>query len=336
MMNSKVDKKSNKYKFLLILLFIILIIIPPFSSYTFMNLIIRIFILSVYGMSYDVLRGFTGFINLGHALFFGSGAYIVGIFLTNFGINGKIIFLSVIFTIIYCSIAAYLMGKISLRGGGGVLTTTMITMALAEIVRNAAERWRSVTNGADGLTFKVPGILSDRLAFYYIALAFLILMAILLKKFVSSPTGRVLLAIRENEQRAKFLGYDVEKYKLISLQIAGIVGGLSGLMFGIFNRFANTDLLTTQTTLNALLYTLVGGTGTLYGAIIGSAFVNIIQNTLLNLRSVHPIFERWLIFFGAMYIVVVIFMPEGFIGLWQKIKVNKERKKQTNSNMEVS
>lgn len=256
----------------------------------------------------------------------------MGIFLTNFGVNGRVLFLAIIFTLVYSSIAAYLMGKISLRGGGGgVLTITMITMALSEIVRNAAERWRSVTNGADGLTFKVPGVLSDRLAFYYIALVFLIVMTIFLKKFVNSPTGRVLLAIRENEQRAKFLGYDVEKYKLISLQIAGIVGGLSGLMFGIFNRFANTDLLTTQTTLNALLYTLVGGTGTLYGAIIGSAFVNIIQNILLNLRSVHPIFERWLIFFGAMYIAVVIFMPEGIIGLWHKIKNNKETKGQAGS-----
>ncbi len=85
-----------------------------------MNLLIRIFILSVYGMSYDILRGYTGFINLGHALFFGSGAYIVGIFLTNFGVNGRVLFLAIIFTLVYSSIAAYLMGKISLRGGGAV------------------------------------------------------------------------------------------------------------------------------------------------------------------------------------------------------------------------
>lgn len=336
MKNLRQDKKNKILKISLILLFIVLIIIPPFSSLTIINLLTRIFILAVYGMSYDILRGFTGFINLGHALFFGSGAYIVGILLTNFGASMAIVLLSILITIIYSSIAAYLMGKISLRGGGGVLTATMITMALAEIVRNGAERWRSVTNGADGLTFRVPSILSNRMVFYYIALAFLVLMTILLRKFILSPTGRVLLSIRENEQRAKFLGYDVEKYKLISLQIAGISGGLAGLMFGMFNRFANTELLNTQTTLNALLYTLVGGTGTLYGAIVGSAFVNVIQNILLNLRSVHPLFERWLIFFGAMYVIVVIFMPEGFVGLWNKIWDKKTEEKNTSSDIETS
>jgi len=305
-----------------------LLIIPHFSSLSTINLLTRIFILAVYGMSYDILRGYTGFINLGHALFFGGGAYIVGILFTKFGANIPIFLLAIIITILYSSLSAFLMGKISLRDGGNVLTATMITLALGEIVRNGAERWRSVTNGADGLPFSIPGVFRDRLLFYYFSLVFLIVMAIVLKKFIMSPTGRVLLAIRENEQRAKFLGYNVEKYKLISLQVAGIAGGLSGIMFGLFNRFANTELLGIQQTLNALLYTLVGGTGTLYGAIVGSAVVNIVQNMLLTLRSVHPIFERWLIFFGTMYVVVVLFMPKGIVGLWLKHRENKTRQHQ--------
>ncbi|MPM76368.1 hypothetical protein SDC9_123366 [bioreactor metagenome] len=154
-------------------------------------------------------------------------------------------------------------------------------------------------------------------------------MLAVLRQFILSPTGRVLLAIRENEQRAEFLGFDTERYKLLALQVAGISSGLAGLVFGFLNRFANTDLLTLQQTLNALLYTLVGGTGTLYGGIVGTVIVNLIQNALLNLRSVHPIFERWLIFFGSMYIVVVLFMPQGVVGLLQSLREKRQSKGKT-------
>ncbi len=310
----------------LAILFVILLIVPKFSSYTTLNLFTRIFILSVYAMSYDILRGYTGFINLGHAVFFGGGAYIGGILFKQIKPSIPVFLLAILVTVLYSSIGAYLMGKIALRKGGSVLTATMITLALGEIVRNTAEKWRSVTNGADGLTFNIPEFFQNRYLYYYIALLFLIVMAIVLKKFIMSPTGRVLLAIRENEQRAEFLGFDVEKFKLISLQVAGIAGGLSGIMFGIFNRFANTELLSTNQTINALLYTLVGGTGTLYGGIVGTTVVNLFQNFLLNLRSIHPIFERWLIFSGALYVAVVLFMPKGIVGLWLQYFENRARK----------
>ncbi|KAB3534698.1 branched-chain amino acid ABC transporter permease [Alkaliphilus pronyensis] len=323
----KLLKNIDKKTFIAIgVLLVVLSIVPHLAKLSTITLMSRIFILAVYAMSYDILRGYTGFINLGHALFFGSGAYIGGILFTKIDNTMGVFVLAVIITVIYCSLAAYIMGKIVLRGGG-VIAAAMITLALGEIARNTAERWRSVTMGADGLPFKIPDIFRDRLGFYYYALIFLIIMTIILRQFILSPTGRVLMAIRENEQRATFLGYNTSKYKLIGLQVAGITSGLSGVMFGILNRFANTDLLSVQQTLNALLITLVGGTGTLYGAIVGSAFVNTVQNYLLDLRSVHPIFERWLLFFGAMYVVVVLFMPEGFVGLWNKYLKDRRTKK---------
>ncbi|MFA5523857.1 MAG: branched-chain amino acid ABC transporter permease [Tissierellales bacterium] len=320
-------RDMNKKKAIsLLVLFVILLIVPKFSSYTTLSLFTRIFILSVYAMSYDILRGYTGFINLGHAIFFGGGAYIGGILFKQIKPSMPVFILAILVTILYSSIGAYLMGKISLRKGGSVLTATMITLALGEIVRNTAEKWRSVTNGSDGLTFNIPEFFQDRYLYYYIALFFLIIMAIILKKFIMSPSGRVLLAIRENEQRAEFLGFDTEKFKLISLQVAGIAGGLSGIIFGIFNRFANTELLSTNQTINALLYTLVGGTGTLYGGIVGTTIVTLFQNFLLNLRSIHPIFERWLIFSGALYVAVVLFMPKGIVGLWLHYFQNRAKK----------
>ncbi len=291
------------------------VILPHVTGFTTKVLYSRIFILAVYGMSYDILRGYTGFINLGHAIFFGSGAYIVGIFMTHFGVNLVVLTLAILTIIIYSLLVAFLMGKIVFRGGG-VIAAAMVTLALGEIVRNIAERWRDVTMGADGLPFRVPEIFRDRILIYYCSFLFLVIMTLVLRKFILSPTGRVLLAIRENEQRAIFLGFDTKKYKMIALQVAGLSAGLAGAMFGLLNRFANTDLLSVQQTLNALLMTLVGGTGTLYGAIVGSAFISLTQDTLLDLRVVHPIFNRWLLFFGSIYIIVVLFMPFGFVGLY--------------------
>lgn len=295
-----------------------LLMLPGFASQATISLFSRIFILAVFGMSYDILRGFTGVINLGHAMFFGSGTYLVGILCLRLDPTPGTLLLAVLATVVYCSAAAFIMGKIAFRGGG-VIACAMITLALGEIVRHLAETWRDVTMGADGLTFPIPYMFRDRLLFYYYALLFLILMVIVLRRFVLSPTGRVLLAIRENEQRAIFLGYNTTAYKMISLQVGGISAGLSGVMFALLTRFANTELLTIQQTLNALLVTIVGGTGTLYGAIVGTAFVQLIQHYLLTLRDVHPIFTRWLLFFGSIYILVVLYMPAGIVGAYRQL-----------------
>jgi len=302
----------------LMLVALVLLVLPQFVGIVVVTLFTRIFILSVFGMSYDLLRGYSGIINLGHALFFGGGTYIAGIAFANFGASPQMLLVAVVAAVVYSMAAALLMGKIAFRGGS-VVACAMITLALGEIVRHLAENWRSVTHGADGLTFPIPEFLRDRVSFYYYALVFMVVMMLILRQFIQSPTGRVLMAIRENEQRAIFLGYNTAKYKLVALQVAGIACGLSGVMFALSSRFANTDLLTVQQTLNALLVTIVGGTGTLYGAIVGTAFVQVAQFSLLGLRTLHPIFERWLLFFGAMYVLVVLFMPTGIVGLYHKI-----------------
>ncbi|MBS3937290.1 MAG: branched-chain amino acid ABC transporter permease [Peptococcaceae bacterium] len=313
------DTFLPRFHFLAIgLLGIMLLLLPQLTGLVLVGLFTRIFVLAVFGMSYDLLRGYAGIINLGHALFFGGGTYIAGIVFANYGTSPTMLGLAVLGTTAYAMLAALLMGKIAFRRGN-VVACAMITLALGEIVRQIAESWRAVTHGADGLTFPIPMMFRDRVALYYYALAFMVIMMLALRQFIMSPTGRVLLAIRENEQRAIFLGYNTASYKLVALQVAGVVCGWSGVMFALTSRFANTELLTVQQTLNALLVTIVGGTGTLYGAIVGTAFVQLAQHTLLGLRGVHLIFERWLLFFGAIYVFVVLFMPTGIVGLYQRL-----------------
>jgi len=314
---------------LIVLTAAVLLVIPPLSSLTTITLLSRIFILAIFGMSYDILRGYTGIINLGHALFFGGGTYLAGIMFSRMGPTLDVLLLAVAITLAFSAVIAYIMGQFAFRGTGfiGVIACAMITLAFGEIARHTAETLREYTQGADGLTFRVPVIFQDRVMMYYYAFLFMIIMTLILRRFVNSPTGRVMQAIRDNEQRAKFLGYDTKKYKLIALIVAGMASSLAGIMFALLTRFANTELLTVQNTLNALLYTIVGGTGTLYGAIIGTAFVQLAQNYLLELRGIHDIFSRWLLFFGAIYVLVVLYLPKGFVGAYLQFQAKRQSRK---------
>ncbi len=244
--------------------------------------------------------------------------YITGILFRQVGATYPVLLLAIVVSVVFASICGYLMGRLSFRSAG--MVATMITLALGEIVRNAADRWRTVTGGTDGLNFTVPRALMDRITLYFIALGALVVIFILLYKFVRSPVGRVLQSIRENEQRSIFLGYDTMNYKLIAMQVSGITAALAGVLSALATRFINTDNLGIATTMQPLLYTLLGGEGTLIGPIIGAAVVNLFQSFLLGLKSVSPIFEKWPIFFGSLYVVVVLFMPEGVIGIYRRVR----------------
>lgn len=301
-------------------LVVLFLILPRYQSNSQLIMMSRIFILAVYGMSYDILRGYTGFINLGQAIFFGSGVYI-GIIFLNMHNHLSFFLLALVVVVAYALIGGWLMSRIVFRTGG-VVAAAMITLALGEIVRNIAERWRDVTGGQDGLPMRASRValeplFTTRLGGYYFAFGFLLVMTVALRRFVNSPTGRVMMAIRENEQRARFLGYDTNRYKTIALLVSAVSAGLAGLFFAVIARFANTDYLGIGYTLNALLITLVGGTGTLYGAIIGSAFVTWIQSFLLDLGRAYGDFQllRYpMLFIGTVYILLVIFMPAGIMG----------------------
>ncbi|MCL2367582.1 MAG: branched-chain amino acid ABC transporter permease [Oscillospiraceae bacterium] len=310
---------------LLIAIGIVLIFVPQFLGVSRMAMVTRIMIFSVFAMSYDILRGYIGLVHLGYGLFIGGGAYFVGVMFLQFGVSYLNLLLAVVGVTIYCVFWALVVGRISAKSG--FLATAMVTMAFGEIMRNVAERWRTVTGGQDGMRFPVPEFLANRANMYYVSFAFLLIMAFILYKFTTSPTGRVWQAVRENEQRAIFLGYDTNRARTIALLVAAISGGFAGIMFGLFNHFVNTDQFGMQMTYNAMLYSILGGSGTLFGSILGSALVISFQTFLLDLRHFHSIFDRWLLFFGALYIVVVMFMPHGIAGFYLSWKEKYAAKK---------
>ncbi len=185
----------------------------------------------------------------------------------------------------------------------------MLTMAISGLLLVVAEKWRSVTKGNDGFTFKAPEVFKDRIVFYLVVLALIVIVFIALKRFVSSPLGRVLIAVRENEQRTKSLGFKTLYYKVIASVVAGVIASLAGSLYAVSLRFVNTAVLTMEITLDALLMTIIGGVGTLIGPLIGSVVIEFAQHYLSGLARDFPIFERWIIFFGIIYILAVIILP---------------------------
>ena len=184
------------------------------------TLIAEIFIFAIFAMSLDLLLGFTGLMSLGHAAFFGLGAYAVAVLGTMFGINAWI---GLAAGIALATLAAGLIGWFCVRTGG--VTFLMLTLAFSQLVFTVALKWRDVTGGSDGLAIaEKPGFfgfdLSNSLVMYYMALIFFVLVFAGLRRLINAPLGRVFVGIRENEQRMMAVGYPTKSYKLLSFTIA--------------------------------------------------------------------------------------------------------------------
>lgn len=296
-----------------VLVLLVMIALPlSLDSRTMTILLTQFCIFAILAMSYDLLLGYTGIISFGHAMFFGLGAYSTAIILSDYGPTIGVFVLSVIVGIIISAIVSAICGALTLRLKSHFYA--MFTLAISGLFLVVAEKWRTVTRGNDGFTFRAPEIFRERLYFYFLVLVCLVVVFILLKRLVASPFGKVLVAIRENEQRTRSLGYKTLGYKIIASVIAGSVASLAGSLYVISLRFVNTSVLTMDITLDALMMTIIGGVGTLIGPIIGAGVIEFAQHYLSGLARDYPIFERWIIFFGILYILAVIFFPKGIVG----------------------
>ncbi|WP_419955825.1 branched-chain amino acid ABC transporter permease [Neobacillus niacini] len=316
---------NNRVNAIYVIIAAFLLLLPfVYESRNMLILLTQIFVFAILAMSYDLLLGFTGIVSFGHAMFFGIGAYSIGIFMKRFEPTMLHFLYAVLATILITAIVSFIVGLLTLRLKSHFYA--MLTMALAGLFLVLAEKWRTLTFGNDGFTFRVPEIFIDRTNFYIICLLSMIAVFMILKRFTNSPLGRVLQAIRENEQRTESLGYQVLHYKIAASVVAGVLAGIAGIFYAMSLRYVNTSVFTMDITLDALLMTIIGGVGTLVGAIIGAGLIEFAHDGLTELAKEHWIFERWIIFFGIIYILVVIFFPLGIVGTLKKF--TWKRKKQ--------
>ncbi|MEW9052801.1 MAG: branched-chain amino acid ABC transporter permease [Neobacillus sp.] len=325
--------QKNRGTTIYIIIAAFLLLLPfVYESRNMLILLTQIFVFAILAMSYDLLLGFTGIVSFGHAMYFGIGAYSIGIFMKRFEPTMLHFIYAVLATVLITAFVSFIVGLLTLRLKSHFYA--MLTMALAGLFLVLAEKWRTLTYGNDGFTFRVPELFIDRTNFYLISLLAMIGVFMILKRFTNSPLGRVLQAIRENEQRTESLGYQVLHYKIAASVVSGVIAGIAGIFYAMSLRFVNTSVFSMDITLDALLMTIIGGVGTLVGAIIGAGLIEFAHDGLTELAKEHWIFERWIIFFGIIYILVVIFFPRGIVGTlrsvnWKRVKSSVKEEKIT-------
>ncbi|NOZ05459.1 MAG: branched-chain amino acid ABC transporter permease [Chloroflexi bacterium] len=278
------------------------------------GLLIQAYIFAVYAMSYDLLMGYTGMLSFGHAMFFGTGVYTTAMLLKHAGWGLGAVLLAVV---VVTLVQGLLIGVVSLRVKG--VYFAMVTLAFAEafFILSEASDFRQWTGAEDGLHgIPVPAFINPtdhRLHFYYLALIFMLVMYLVARRIVDSPTGRVMVAIRENEDRAASIGYNTFVFRLIAVVIAGVMAGLAGMVHALWNLNASPAVLNVNMTINALLMTIIGGVGTLTGPILGAGVLQLLGYGLS--RALGP---RWPLIFGLIFILLVIFLPYGIVGTWRQ------------------
>lgn len=304
---------------LLILLFLFLLPLFFADARSSLIVIMNIAILAIFAMSYDILLGYTGIVSFGHVMFFGIGAFTTAIMMKQAGSGLLPLLYAFLITLLLTLLLSLFLGFFTQRIKSHFFA--MLTLAVAELIAVMAEKWKEGTGGADGFSFSVPEGLKDKLTFTYIAIGMMVFVYLLLRRFTLSPVGRVLIGIRENEKRMEALGYPVLRYKLIASAVAGVVAGIAGMLYSLGMRFVSVpSVLGVDLTLNALLMTIVGGVGTLIGAIIGAGVLELFSQWLQGLAKEIPFLERWLLFIGLAYILIVRFFPLGIVGSLYRIR----------------
>ncbi|HTQ73641.1 MAG TPA: branched-chain amino acid ABC transporter permease [Burkholderiales bacterium] len=284
-----------------------LLALPWFAGEYYVNLSSQILIAAVFAASLNLLVGYGGLPSLGHASWLGLAAYISAWMSLKLGVGHWV---SAPVALLATTLVACAFGWISLRATG--LGFLMITLALSQVLWGTAYRWVSVTdgdNGLRGLTRPAPfGIgLDDATSFYYFTLAIAAVAIVLMAMFVASPFGAALRGTRDQPRRMGALGHAVWTVRWITFVYSGFWGAVSGLLFVYYNKYIHPASLSITSSAEALLGVVAGGSGTLAGPIVGAAIIMLLKN------YVSAYIERWNMLMGFVFVLIVIFMPEGVV-----------------------
>jgi branched-chain amino acid transport system permease protein len=285
---------------------------------------VAVFILLV--ASYDLLLGYTGIVSFAHTMFFGIGGYGVAIAMAKMDTTWSSLLIGIVLALLVTVTLAFAIGLLSLRVRA--IFFAMITLAVASFFQILASQLSEFTGGEDGINFRLPELLRDRMVAYYTVFTLCLLLFLVLLRVVNSPFGRVLLSIRENEFRAEALGYRTVAYRTVANCLGAVVATAAGALYAVWLRYTGPDTtLSFNIMIDLLLMVVIGGMGTMYGAAIGATLFVVAQNYLQDLMKLaagatqgiplvpallHP--DRWLLWLGVLFIVCVYYFPTGIVG----------------------
>lgn len=277
----------------------------------------RVLVLALAAMALNFLLGFTGVLSFGHAAYFGLGAYGAGMTLKYLVPSTP---LSIVAGVAVGTIAAAAIGALIVKLRG--IYFAMVTIAFGQVFYFIAFRWRGVTGGDDGLTgwrrlpidlgFTQVDILGNDKAFYYLVLFIFALATGAMTLLLRSPFGRTLLAIRENEQRARFLGIPIERHIWIAFVISCFFVSLAGTLYALLSNFTDPRALHWTLSGNFVIMAVLGGMRSFWGPLVGAAIFVVLQDYV----SSHT--QNWMFFIGIFFVLIVLFFPRGVLGLLRR------------------
>ncbi len=290
---------------LLALLVIAQFVVSPFHH----GNLSRIMVLAVFAIGYNVLFGYVGLLSLGHALFFSAGMYGMGLAMQHLGVSALAAIAVGVFS---AFVLSAVVGAVALRTTG--VAFMIVTLMLAQAGYLAILYFGAYTRGDEGFVIQpefrtIAGLdLTDPTVRYFAAFFVLAACLLLTLRLVHSSFGRVLVAIRENEERARMLGYDVFRHKLIAVIISGTLSGAAGAVYGLLFGYVGATFATVQYSILPLLWVLLGGAGTVIGPFIGTLFMFYLIDFSSGLTSAYMVVA------GVVLVLLTLFAPQGLAG----------------------
>jgi branched-chain amino acid transport system permease protein len=282
---------------------------PPY----YVQLSVLALIFALLAMSLNLLMGYTGLTSFGHAAYFGVAAYATAILAVRYGAG---FWIAAGGAVAAAAATGALFGLLAIWSRG--VYFLLITMALGQVTWGLAYRWTSLTGGDNGLPGVLrPGLvlvwpLSDVRGYFLFTLLVVALAFLFLTVIIESPFGYALRGIRESESRMRTLGYPVGGYKYVAFVLSATFAGVAGVLYAYYNGFVSPLDLHVSVSAQTLLMVILGGAGTVSGPVIGAGLLVFLQNLLSTFT------RRWMGVLGIIYIVVVLFAPDGLVGLARK------------------
>ena len=287
---------------------VLIALLMPFQDFIYLVFAMKVLCFALFACAFNLLLGFTGLLSFGHAAFFGTSAYITAYLCKELGLSPEF---GIVLGVLGSGILGFLIGSLAIRRQG--IYFAMVTLALSQMVYFLAVQL-PFTGGEDGIQGVPRGMLfglinlKDDVSMYYFVLVIFLLGFALIVRTVHSPFGQVLKAIRENEPRAVSLGYDVDRFKLISFVISAALAGLAGSLKTLVFQLATLTDVHWHMSGEVVLMTLLGGMGTILGPVVGAGIVVGLQNYLANIGSWSTIAT------GFIFVICVLAFRRGVVG----------------------
>lgn len=284
--------------------------VPPLLAPYALHLCVMVGIFAILTLSLNLICGWAGMLSLGHAGFWLIGAYTTALLCAQQGVS---FWFGLLASIALTALSGLLLGLPALRWSGHFLA--VITIAFGIIVQTLSVNWEWLTNGNEGVSnIPRPSLfgyrLTANLAFYYLVLAMLAVVCVLMQRFIASGYGRALKALRDDETAAACMGVNIARFKVLAFVLSAGLAGMAGSLYASYVRFLNPDSFGLDVSIRVFIMVVIGGIGSIAGSILGSLTVYVLPEIL------RPLQQFYYVIWGVVVIIVMLFLPNGLATMW--------------------